>query len=247
MRKFSFAAVVLWGISSQGSAQLFEPFDYEDGPLSKVSGGTWIVWPDYDDAPVVSGAVQFSEDGLRPRGESDVYRPFAGVLTESGQFATFSFDFNIRQNEGGKSHFWISPYENDQQVVDQFLRIRFDPGPFGDLWIRAEEGLGNGTSRIGFRGYFPRGSYTVSGLITRVDGWASYELYLNKEFAATGAFALNHANGISVAELYSHPTGRTGGFAFDNIEIQPVPEPITVFGVLGAVLFVVKRRRANRN
>ena len=233
------------GLPFSAMAQLIERFDYEDGPLSQVSGGLWTIWPFYDDASVESGkAVQ----RYGQTNETDVFRVFDSVATAPGTSASFSYDVtvpDIYSDDHYRSYLWLSPYANGAEVIDQSLVIDFNSESANRVRLRVWEGQGNGQIFSRFVGYFAAGeTYTMSGVIAR-GAKAAYSLFLDGSLVREGEFALTDPNGLNVVELYGQP-GRTGVVSYDNIEILPVPEPATILGLAGGAALLAWRRKTRR-
>lgn len=244
MRYLSFGlAVMLISAAVQAEAQLNEQFSYSDGPLMTVSGGAWFhEWDGLDDPIVSSGMATM---GTGPTHYSDGERNFNGVLGASGDSATFSFDFgtvNTTWTDEAYS-FWLSPWNaTDGQLFDQSVEFVFGSGVGARDTMRfySLEDFQN-TRELG---RIPMGQMLhFSGAMTRVGDSVNYTIAVNGTDMGSGSFSLIGSNSLNNTEIYGG--GNTGTFEgnFDNLTLEPVPEPTSILCVLAGTAYLFRRGR----
>lgn len=233
------------------SAQLYESFDYADGPLTEVSGGTWQLWPGTTRDVRVENGKAHLETGFSAV-TADVIRPFDGVLKNWGDSTRFSFDFSCQwvTRFSEDYHFYMSPWVDGQQIIGNSLFFTFSKteDPNSLVTMIALEGNGS-TWELRELGRFSRETeFHVSGIMTRANQYVSYVLNVNGYEYRPSIFSLTRSEGINLAEMFGRSfDSRMANGAFDNIVIEPVPEPgAALVFVSGGLAFLRRRRKLMR-
>jgi hypothetical protein len=254
---FLTGAVALWLSSSQSanSAGLIEPFSYNNGNLTSVSGGAWKLWGVGGNATVVNGAARFENT-------TDVIRPFPAVLTAPGEIATFSFTINVaaaNTTEAYEVAFEPSsaPFGPGNTNYGSGLAFGFDAldAPAGMSSMQVAEGSGNFSSTNAGNNFVYLGNmttgvtHTFALTLARGATYIDYSIFLDNVllysnnsfppfFRITDLRAINSVE-IDQAGAAGSPLGSA---LIDNITIVPEPASCALLAFGCAALLNFRRR-----
>lgn len=246
-KTFLTLAAAALAVSAQAQLLIDEPFDYSNGNLTTVSGGSWVNYSGTGTfIPVTDGAITLSQgSGSR----EDVERSL-GVTMGTGDTFYYAMDLSV---SGGSSATYFAMLWQSSSLFA------------GRLFVTAPSGAGDftfGVSSTSSSVEASWGSDLSFNTIYKVVVAYSYDsalttLWVNPVDAsstsvttptagasdAVVAMAFRQAAGDSVETIYDLKVGTT--FA----SVVPVPEPheyaIAMAGFLMAVV-VMRRRRASR-
>ena len=237
---------------------MLEPFTYNDGSLTSVSGGQWQFWePGAGDASIVNGAMRFT-------GTTDVIRTFPAVLTAPGQTATISFTINVNiadSTEGYAMDFLpaSAPFSGPggTNYANQFS-LGFDyqsrdaqgnPLPvdgFASIDIATGTGGGTTVTRLGSI-MSENVTHLIQVDLVRGATDTSYSLFMDGGLLNQGTFVLTDARGMNAVELEQSGEQSPSATAFatvDNLQVVPEPGTGALLAIAGAVLAGARRRKA---